>query len=196
MAGLRSLTQPPHPLPHTFRVDGHTLTVPAHPTRWWVRALAAKAPGCWWSIIPAGLDREDMLYLVQRLDDSRDAFDLDHIETLAEKVIGQIMGMDLWAVHRLMSYAYSNWVRLEAWCWQNGAPRLLEGHPASVASAVYAWRLSAAQAAGSEQKARQELNKLDTEVWGPPPMHMHSGNLRDVTPQGWEEKNQAAFKDF
>lgn len=123
-----------------------------------------------------------------RLDDADDRFDLDDLQLLAEQVVAAILGMDLWPAHRLMSIAYSNWVHLESWAIQRGCLNLLSGHPAQVASAVYAWQLDAARSSGDDKKARQELLKLDSRIWGPPPMHLQSGALRDMAPQGWDDR--------
>lgn len=185
--GLRSLTRPPQPFPVSFTVDGRRMSLPDHSSGWWVRTLAYQAPHCWWQIIPMGLRHQDRIWLLMRLDDPADPFDMDEVETLAEKVIEQALGMNVWVAHRLMAIAQSQWVQLQAWCIQQGVLGLLDGHPAQIASAVYAWRLAAAGNAGEERKVRQELNKLDAEVWAPPPMHMHSGNLRDMAPPGWSD---------
>lgn len=186
-AGLRSLTRPPATGPIHFTVDGHRMVLPHHPARWWVQTLSYKAPGCWWNIIPGGLARKDQAHLIMRLDDPDDPFDMDEIETLAEQVIERALGMSVWVAQRLMAAANSQWTQLEAWCIQQGAVGLLDGNPGRVASAVYAWRLAAAQNVGDEKKAKREMLKLEGEVWAPPPMHMHSGALRDMTPPGWQE---------
>lgn len=189
---LRARTHPPRDLPYTFTVDGRPMTVPEYPARWWVRALASTPPGCWWSIVPSSLDREDATYLLERLDNAEDPFDLDDLQLLAEQVAAAVLGMEIWSAHQLMSIAYSNWVQLEAWAIQQGCLGLLSGHPAQVASAAYAWQLGAAQSA-EPKKARQEITKLDSRIWGPPPMHLESGSPRDMAPQGWDDK---ASDDF
>lgn len=192
-ADLRSRTHPPRPLPYAFTVDGHTFTMPDHPSRWWVRSLASQAPGCWWAIVPSGLSRDEAAHLLTRLDDADDRFDLDDLQLLAEQVTAAILGMELWPAHRLLSIAYSNWVHLEAWTIQQGCLGLLSGHPAQIASAVYAWQLDAARSSGDAKKARQELTKLESRVWGPPPMHLESGSPRDMAPEGWDERADNEF---
>lgn len=186
MAGLRSRTHPPAPLPFTFRIDGAPYTITPHSPRWWMRTLAAEAPGCWWHVIPLGLDEAGRRRLLGRLFDPEDALDLDDVEDIAVRVLTTVMGMDMWAAHRLMASAYGNWLVFDGWCATKGGNDPAQvSHPARIASLAYTWRLSHCE-------KQQDLTKLDNEIFAPPPLRTAAGRLRDQAPVGWDDAREAA----
>lgn len=189
MAGP-SRTRPPLPLPYAFTVDGARYVLRDRPARWWMRVLVSKPPGCWWQIVPGNLADGGPGHLVGRLHDPSDPFDLDDMEALAEQVVGEVLGIDLYPAQRLMQMAYSNWIHFESWSVRQGLPDLLLGSAGRLCSAVYAWRQS-----GCEKKT--DFVKLDNEVFSPPPTRHASGRLRDpAKARGWDkERESAAFME-
>lgn len=185
MAGLRSRTRPPAPLPYRFRIDGDTYTITAHPVRWWVRTLAAAPPGCWWHVVPLGLDPAGRRRLIGRLLDEDDPLDLDDVEDATVRALTDVMGMDMWAAHRLMGTAYANWMVFDGWAASHGFDPAQASHPARVAAAVYTWRLGACE-------KQQDVTKLDNEIFAPPPLRTAAGRLRDQAPIGWDDAQEAA----
>lgn len=184
MAGLRASTRPPAPFPVAFTLDGHHMRLRERSGRWWLRRLSAEPPGCWFHIVPMGLPKVQADHLMGRLMDPSDAFDLDDVEGLAEDVVGRVVGMDMWAAHRLCRVAFSNWLVFDAWCVGKGADPIAMS-PGRLVAAVYAWRLSFVQ-------KKNDLTKLDNEIFAPPPMRMASGSLRDLAPRGWDERAESA----
>lgn len=184
MATGRDFTTPPLPLPYSFTLDGHSLTVRSRPTRWWIRTMSAKAPGFWLHALVLNLEGEGPTHLLERLHEGDDPFDLDDAEQLAEEVLAAVMGMEMWAAHRLMSFAYSNWITFDGWCLTNGFDPV-DAVPGRVAAAVFAWRLSHCE-------KKNDVAKLQQEVFGPPPVKRASGRLRDAAPRSWSEAAESA----
>lgn len=184
MAGLRHRSQPPVPLPADFTLDGHRLTLPALPTRQWLRALACEPPGCWFQLIPLGMRAQDREHLVRRLTDVDDPWDLDDAEELAQDVLSPVLGMDLWAAHRLARMAYSNWLAFDSWCVRHGLDPM-RITPGRLVSAVYAWRLAACE-------KQSDVTKLDADVFAPPPLRTASGRARDQAPRDWDDDAESA----
>lgn len=185
MAGPASRTRPPATLPYRFAVDGHQYLLPHRPGRWWLRVLTYETPGCWWQIIPAGLDGNGPKHLVDRLTDPKDRFDLDDIEQVAEQVVQDVLGIGLYPAQKLMRMAYGNWLQFDAWCISKGLSSLMDDHPARMCSAVYSWRLDACQ-------KKTDLAKLDNEIFASPPARHASGKLRDpAKARGWDEQTES-----
>lgn len=184
MSGLRAGARPPAPAPLTFRLDGHAYTIPERPTRWWLRVLSYEAPGCWFSIVPMSLEMQERKHLIDRLMDDNDRFDLDHLEKVAEEAIGTLLGMEFWAGCRLIRMAYGNWASFDGWALSHGL-NVMELEPGRVATAVYGWRLGMCQ-------KESDRGKLDSEVFGPPPIRAASGRLRDQAPRGWDDRAEAS----
>lgn len=186
MSGLRKSTQPPHLGDVAVGVDGRRLVLPARESLWWVRTLAADPPGCWWPVLPMSAPKQDRHWLMGRMLDEDDALDLDQVEELAERAIGAVCGVNLWAAHRIAQIVYGNWMIFDGWSASNGFDPL-SAPIGRVLSAAYAWRMSYCE-------KKSDVNKVEMQVWGPPPMRMASGRLRDLAPVGWtDEAESSAF---
>lgn len=184
----RKGTRPPEPAPVAFTLDGHRLVLGHRPARWWLRTLASEPPGCWWQAVPMALEHGGLDHVVGRLTDEGDAFDLDDAERLAEQVVGAVAGMDFWAAHRLAASVWGNWIHFDGWAATNGFDPLC-APVGRVLSAAYAWRMGMCE-------KKSEAQKVDGEVWGPPPMKTAAGRLRDQAPVGWDDdRESAAFMD-
>jgi len=184
LAGLRAGAQPPAPTPLEFTVDGETFTLGSQSTRWWLRVLSYEAPGCWFSIIPLSLESASRSRLLERITDDSDRFDLDELEKVAEEVVGVVLGMEFWAGHRLLRLASSNWLMFDGWCLSKGID-VMALPPGRVASAVYGWRMASCQ-------KESDKAKIDSEIFGPPPLRAASGRLRDQAPRGWDDRAESS----
>lgn len=186
MSDLRRESKPPTPLPLAFRVDGEPMVLTDRRTTWWVRALAAEPPGCWWQAIPGSLRESDQDRLLHRLLDDDDDFDLDDLESTAELVLTDALGINLWAGHQIARIVYANWMLFDGWCASHGfdpwaAPI------GRVLAAGYTWRIGLCE-------KKSEVSQVDSQVWGPPPARTASGRLRDQAPIGWnDDKESDAF---
>lgn len=187
MATGRDFSSPPQPLPYSFTVDGRTYRVRERSTRWWMRTMAAKAPGFWMHGVLFNLESDDRLSLVMRLLDPGDGFDLDDAERLCEEVLAQVMGMEPYSAHRLLAMAFSNWMAFDGWSLTQGFDPM-DHHPGRVATAVYAWRM------GHCQK-KNDVTKLNAEVFAPPPAKMASGRMRNAAPRTWNDRAEASAFD-
>lgn len=186
MSGLRKTTQPPHLGDVPVGVDGRRLVLTEQTSLWWVRTLAADPPGCWWPVLPMGARPRDRRWLLERLLDEEDPLDLDQVEELAEQVIGAVCGLNLWAAHRICQIVYGNWMMFDGWAASNGFDPLA-APIGRVLSAAYTWRMSYCE-------KKSDVNKVEMQVWGPPPMRMASGRPRDQAPVGWsDEAESSAF---
>lgn len=186
MSDLRRESRPPTPLPLTFLVDGEPLVLVDHDTTWWVKVLAADPPGCWWQAIPGALREQDQEWLVDRMVDENDPFDLDDLESAAELALTDALGINLWAGHQIARILYGNWLPFDGWCASNGFDPIT-APIGRVLSAGYTWRIGLCE-------KKSEVSQVDSQVWGPPPARTASGRLRDQAPVGWnEEKESAAF---
>lgn len=186
MSGLRKSTQPPHLGEVGVLVDGCRVVLPEREALWWVKTLAANPPGCWWTVLPMGVRDSDRRWLLERLLDEGDPLDLDQVEGLAEQVVGAVCGVNMWAAHRICQMVYGNWMMFDGWAASKGFDPL--GAPIGrVLSAAYTWRMSHCE-------KKSDVDKVDMHIWGPPPMRMASGRVRDQTPVGWsDEAEEAAF---
>lgn len=171
---------PPAPLPLVFEVDGTTFTLPDLDTRVWLDALVLDPPACWWQLIPVRLAAEGGNRLWERLRDSGDPFDIDHVEHVAETVLGEALGLDFHAGRRLAAMAYGNWLVFDGWCWTRGVDPLREPI-GRVLAAVYHWRRSLCT-------KESEVSRVESEVWAPPPAVTASGRSRDPVPPGWSDE--------
>jgi hypothetical protein len=155
-------------------------------TRDWIEALILDTPGCWWNIVPAGLDTDAQIALSSRLFDPEDAFDLDDLEDVALAVAEKVLGVDFWVARHLIASAWTNWMTFDSWCVTRGGFSPLEVHPARVVSAAWAWRCSLVS-------NKREATQLESEVWNQLPPPRASGNARDAAPEGWDDEREAAM---
>jgi len=170
--------------PLRLAIDGDTYTLPEWPTSTWLRALRLEPPGCWWQLIPGGLDEGEAEHLAARLLNPADPLDLDDFEGMATEVLGQAVGMWFWAAHRLAVQLAHNWMRFDGWCVTRG----FDPHAAPfgrVLAGGYAWLVGMCE---KESQVRQ----LDAELWGPAPPKLPSGRLRDAPPPGWNDATEEA----
>lgn len=187
MARGRDFTSPPQPLPYRFTLDGAELIVRDRPTSWWIKIMSAQAPGFWLHGVLFNLEGDGTSRVVGRLMDPADGFDLDDAEEMAEEVLARVMGMEMWTAHRLLVYAFSNWMAFDGWCLTQGFSPA-QAVPARVATAVYAWRLSHCE-------KKNDVTKLHAEIYGPPPAKRASGRLRDAAPRTWNDAAEASAFD-
>ncbi|MBB3665935.1 hypothetical protein FB384_004894 [Prauserella sediminis] len=174
---------PPAQLPITFAVDDDTYTLPELDTRTILDALVLDPPGCWWHLIPTQLDGDGPERLWLRLRDPDDPFDLDDLENVAETVLGDLCGMDLYAATRLAGSVYGNWMIFDGWSYTRGVDPLAQPI-GRLLSAAYYWRRSLCT-------KDTELGRLDHEIWGPPPPRTMSGKPRDPAPASWSDEVEA-----
>lgn len=174
---------PPTAGPVTFDVDGDEYTLPTLPTRTWLHALVLEPPGNWLTIVPPQLAGDGRHRLNERLADPGDVFDLDDLEHVAENVIADAVGIDFHPACRLAVSAWGNWLTFDGWCSASGFDPLA-APIGRLLAAVYAWRLSLCQ-------KKEDLTKLDAEVWAPPPPLTASGRPRDAVPAGWSDEVEA-----
>lgn len=187
IAALRKPFGLPAELPIEFDVDGEVYELGDQlDTRGWIETLVLDTPGCWWGIVPAGLDTASRDALAVRLFDQEDPFDLDDLEDVAIAVAEKVLGADFWAARYLIASAWTNWMTFDSWCMTRGGFNPLEVHPARVVSAAWAWRCSMVT-------TKREAAQLDSEVWQQFPPPRASGNPRDATPEGWDDEREAAM---
>ena len=180
----RTQLGPPARCPLSFVVDGYTYTLPELDTRTWLDTLPMDPPGCWWHLLPGQLSNADQEHVVGRLFHPDDDLDLDDVETAAEAVLAAVLGMDLWAAHRLAGMVHTNWALFDGWSYKRGVDPLGEP-PGRVLSAAYVWRRDMCE-------KKSELARLDTEIFAPGPELMMSGNPRDPAPAGWDDEQESA----
>lgn len=183
-SALRQQLGLPAAAPLEFDVDGETYRLPELPARTWLETLPLQPPGCWWQLIPVALDGAGGHQLYGRLLDDDDPFDLDDLEAVAVRVLGEACGTDFWAATRLAAMAYSNWMVFDGWCWTRGVDPLAQPIP-RVLAAVYTWRRSLCT-------KESQVAAVDAEVWADPPPTTASGAPREIVLPAWSDEREAA----
>lgn len=155
----------PLELPHTFTVDGHSLTIRDTPAP---TLLSWLARGAWWNLFLLAIEPAEMLPLVLRLKDEDDDFEYDHLAHMGIPLLGRMTGMatvngssdGYWPGVRIAVSAMHSWPLYAAWCAQRGtAPH--EGPLHQMVTSMHGWLI--------DRNGEEGYEKLQLDIYSPPP---------------------------
>lgn len=153
-------------LPAHVTVDGRTFTVGSAPTH---VLLDHIAHGDWWSVLPGLVDDDTRQWLLSRLGDPTDRFEVVDLWIVSTNLAAQLCGVSSWwAAKRLCGSAVNGWQHFDGWCLNRGYSPL-DGPLDRIVTAVYTMLREQRIVTGNQAETRVAWERLDAELHQAPP---------------------------